>query len=177
LPAIALGLGFVAQFAIGAVREFKPEWTKRAVVALAALVGFNTLGLIRERPLVYVESTKNVEARRPFDENIPLVMRQLLSRRPGAPVLMNSSVYPELIAFSGIPLSQTINESDQYIYRGALAAPAGHAAIVLAFDGDEIDRAVKAHPEGLIAVARFTAKGQAAGTIYVSGTWRPSNSG
>jgi hypothetical protein len=177
LPAIALGLGFVAQFAIGAVREFKPEWTKRAVVALAALVVFNTLGLIRERPLVYVESTKNVEARRPFDENIPLVMRQLLSRRPGAPVLMNSSVYPELIAFSGIPLSQTINESDQYIYRGALAAPAGHAAIVLAFDGDEIDRAVKAHPEGLIAVARFTAKGQAAGTIYVSGTWRPSNSG
>jgi hypothetical protein len=177
LPAIALGLGFVAQFAIGAVREFKPEWLKWAVSALAALVVLNTLGLIHKGPLVYVESTKNVEARRPFDENIPPVMRQLLSRRKGAPVLMNSSVYPELIALSGIPLAQTINESDQYIYRNALAAPAGSAAIVLAFDGDEIDRAVKAHPEGLIAVARFTAKGQPAGTIYVSGTWRADAQG
>jgi hypothetical protein len=172
LPAIALGLGFVIQFAIGTVREFKPEWMKAAVAVLGALIVFNTLGLIHKRPLVYVESTKNVEARLPFDENIPPVMRQLLSRRPGAPVLMNSSVYPELIAFSGIPLAQTINESDQYIYRNALAAPGERAAIVLAFDGDEIDRAVKAHPEGLIAVARFTANGQAAGTIYVSGTWR-----
>ena len=84
---------------------------------------------------------------------------------------MNTSVYPELVALTGIPLRQTINESDQYIYRDALAAPAAHAAIVLAFDGDEIDQAVKAHPEGLSAVGRFTAKGQPSGTIYVSDTW------
>ncbi len=178
LPAIALGLGFLAQFAIGAVREFKPCGRSWAISALrGARSYFNSLGLIQKRPLVYVESTKNVEARRPFDENIPPVMRQLLSRRPGAPVLMNSSVYPELIAFSGIPLAQTINESDQYVYRDALAAPAEHAAIVVAFDGDEIDRAVKAHPEGLIEVAHFTAKGQAAGTIYVSGTWHEGGRG
>jgi hypothetical protein len=177
LPAIALGLGFMAQFAIGAVREFKPSWVRAAVVATASLIVANTLDLILKRPLVYVESTKNAEARRPFDENIPPVMRQLLLRRPGAPVLMNSSVYPELVAFSRIPLSETINESDQYVYRNALAAPAENAAIVLAFDGDEVDRAVKAHPEGLIAAARFTAKGQAAGTIYVSGTWRKNRLG
>ena len=35
LPAIALGLGFVAQFAIGAVREFKPSWTELAVCGAA----------------------------------------------------------------------------------------------------------------------------------------------
>ena len=172
LPAIALGLGFVAQFWIGAAREFRPESTKAAVTLAAGLIALNALLLTIEGPLVYVESTKNIAARRPFDENIPPVMRKLLARRPGAPVLMNSSVYPELIAFSGIPLAQTINESDQHIYRAALAAPAERAAIVLAFDGDEIDRAVKAHPEGLIAVARFTAKGEAAGTIYVSSFWR-----
>lgn len=177
LPAIALGLGFQAQFAIGALREFKPSLVRISVIALASLALLNTLGLVRKRPLVYVESTKNIDARRPFDDNIPPVMRQLLSRRPGAPVLMNSSVYPELIAFSGIPLAQTINESDQYIYRDALASPAQHAAVVLAFDGDEIDHAVKAHPDGLIAVARFTAIGQAAGTIYVSDTWRPDYPG
>ena len=68
--------------------------------------------------------------------------------RPGGVLLMDTSVYPEIVAFTGIPLRQTINESDLEIYRDALAAPAAHAALVLAFDGDEIDRAVKAHPEG-----------------------------
>jgi hypothetical protein len=41
---------------------------------------------------------------------------------------------------------------------------------VLAFDGDEIDHAVKAHPQGLTAVRRFSTPGKPAGTIYVSGT-------
>ena len=82
---------------------------------------------------------------------------------------MNTSVYPNLVAFTGIPLRQTINESDRELYREALAAPAAHAAIVLAFDGDEIDRAVKAHPAGLTALRRFAATGQPSGTIYFSG--------
>jgi hypothetical protein len=83
---------------------------------------------------------------------------------------MGTSVYPTLVALTGIPFRQTINESDLWIYHDALAAPAAHAAIVLAFDGDEIDQAVKAHPEGLTAVRRFTQAGQAPGTLYVSGT-------
>jgi hypothetical protein len=83
---------------------------------------------------------------------------------------MNTSVFPEIVAFTGIPLRQTINESDLEIYSEALAAPAAHASIVVAFDGDQIDRAVKAHPEGLTAVRRFSTAEEPAGTIYVSGT-------
>jgi hypothetical protein len=127
--------------------------------------------MICEQPLVYVEGTKNIAARRPLDENIPPVLRKLVAERPGGAVLMNTSVYPELVAFSGIPLRQTINESDQYIYRNALASPATHAAIVLAFDGDEIDSAVKARPGGLTKAGRFAAAGQPSGTIYISDTW------
>jgi hypothetical protein len=168
LPALALGLGFVAEFAIGAVREFKPQWSKFAATALFALIAANAWALVRSRPLVYVEGTKNKAARLPFDQNIPPVLRELVAERPGGAVLMNTSVHPELVAFTGIPLRQTINESDQAIYRDALAAPASHAAIVLAFDGDEIDRAVKAHPQGLIPVGRYTARGEPSGTIYVS---------
>ncbi len=172
LPALALGLGFIAQLAVAAARACKPQWAKIAAGMLAALLGVNAWAMVRERPLVYVEGTKNIDARRPFDENIPPLLRKLVAERPGGPVLMNTSVYPELVAFTGIPLRQTINESDQSLYRDALAAPASHAAIVLAFDGDEIDRAVKAHPAGLTAVGRFTARGQASGTIYISATWR-----
>jgi hypothetical protein len=172
LPAFALSLGFVAQFVVSGVRQFKPQWARFAVAALAALSAWNAWELVRAQPLVYVEGEKNIAARLPFDENIPPVMRELVAQRPSGAVLMNTSVYPELVAFTGIPLRQTINESDQSIYRDALAAPAAHAAIVLAFDGDDVDRAAKARPEGLTAIGRYTAQGQPSGTIYVSDTWR-----
>jgi hypothetical protein len=168
LPALALGLGFAARGALAALHRFKPRWSQIAVGALFAIVAVNALLMVRERPLTYVEGVKNIEARRAYDHLIPPVLRALLAGRPGAVVLMDTSVYPELVAFTGIPLRQTINESDLAIYSDALAAPAAHAAIVLAFDGDQIDRAVKAHPEGLSELYRFRTSGQPAGTIYTS---------
>lgn len=174
LPAFALGLGFAARFVFGLVREFKPgragfRWRTAAIAFLFALVGFNFAEMIDASPLVYVESTKNVQARRPYDLQIPPVLRSLLASRPGGIILMNASRYPEIVSLTGIPLRQTLNDSDKQYFKAALAAPAAHAAIVLAFAGDQVDRAVKAHPQGLTEVYRFTAKGQPAATIYVSG--------
>jgi len=169
LPALALGLGFAAQYAIGVVRNVKPHWGNYAAAALFALEALNVWKMLRERPLVYVEGTKNIEARRGYDLEIPPAMRGLLNDRPGGEVLMVTSVYPEIIAFTGIPLRQTINESDKEFYQAALAAPAANAAVVLAFDGDDVDLAVKAHPEGLTEMFRFESSGQRPGTIYVSG--------
>jgi hypothetical protein len=173
LTAFALGLGFAAQIILSAVdefkpREFNPRWGQCAAGILFALTALNAVQILRERPQVYVEGTKIIAARRPYDEQIPPALRALLAERPGGVVLMDTSVYPEIVAFTGIPLRQTINESDLEIYRAALASPAAHAAIVLAFDGDEIDRAVKAHPQGLTAVRHFSTPGKPAGTIYAS---------
>jgi len=168
LPALALGLGFAAQLILAAVREFKPRWTKYAVAALFALLGLNAIQMLRERPLAYVEGTKNIHARLPFEQQIPPALRALLAEHPGSVILMNTSVYPNLVAFTGIPLRQTINESDLSIWHDALAAPAAHANIVLAFDGDDVDRGVKAHPAGLTALRRFAAPGQPSATLYVS---------
>ncbi len=175
MPAFALGLGFAAQIMLAAVndfkpREFNPRWLRYAAGILFAVVVINAVQILRERPHVYVEGVKIYEARRPYDLEIPPAMRALLDERPGGVVLMDTSVFPEIVAFTGIPFRQTINESDLEIYRAALAAPAAHAALVLAFDGDEIDRAVKAHPEGLTAVRHFSTAGKPDGTIYVSGT-------
>jgi len=175
LPAFVLGLGFTAQLVLAAVTEFKPRainpwWERCAAGALFAVVVLNVALMLRERPQVYVEGTKIIEARRPYDEQIPPALRALLAERPRGVVLMDTSVYPEIVAFTGIPLRQTICESDLEIYSAALAAPATHADIVLAFDGDEIDRAVKAHPQGLTAVRRFSTPGKPSGTIYVFGT-------
>lgn len=170
LPALALGLGFAAQFVIAAVRDFKPLWAKIAAGFFFALVALNTVVMVREHPLVYAESTMNIEARRPYDLQIPPALRLLLAEKPGSVILMDTSAYPEIVALTGIPLRQTINESDLEIYRDALAAPAAHAAIILAFDGDEVDRAVHEHPTGLTKLRSFSAKGQPTATIYVTGS-------
>lgn len=172
LPALALGLAFAVNFLLAAVREFKVEWTKYAVAASFVLVALNAAEMLREQPLVYVEGTKNINARRQYEIEIPPVIRAELITHPDGPVLMNTSVFPEIVALSGISLRQTINEGDYDFYATALAAPAEHAALVLAFDGDEIDRAVKAHPEHLIPVRRFSFPGQPAATLYVSDTPR-----
>jgi hypothetical protein len=157
------------------VREFKPGWAKYSAGVLFVLLALNSWKVLRERPLVYVEGTKNIAAHRPYQVEIPPVLRALLAERPGAAILMETSVDPEIVALTGIPLRQTINEADLQIWDAALKAPAAHAAIVLAFDGDAVDRAVKAHPEGLRAIERFNASGQPSGTIYVSNT--PASSG
>jgi hypothetical protein len=173
LPAFALGLGFAAQIVLAAVNDFKPRsinprWVQCAALALFALIVANAAQILRERPHVYVEGAKIIEARWPYDVEIPPALRALLAERPGGVVLMDTSVFPEFVAFTGIPFRQTINESDLETYSDALAAPAEHAALVLAFDGDEIDRAVKAHPEGLTAVRHFSTPGKPSGTIYIS---------
>jgi hypothetical protein len=174
LPAFAVGVAFFTHFVITGVGEFKPQWAKYVAGGVLGLIAVNAVVVIRERPLVYVEGTKNAASRRDYDREIPPVLRALAAQYPGAPVLMNTSVHPEFVAFSGIPLRQTINESDREYLQAALAAPAEQAAIVVAFAGDDVDRAVRAHPEGLRAVAHFAMKNQPSGTIYVSDTYAHS---
>jgi hypothetical protein len=133
-------------------------------------MGLNAWEVLREHPLCYVEGAKNYAARQHYEQVIPAALRALLAARPGGVVLMDTSGYPQIVALTGIPLRQTINESDKEFYRAALAAPASHAALVLAFDGGEIAQAVKDHPDKLRLVDRFTAPGQPDGTLYVSDT-------
>jgi hypothetical protein len=170
LPGFALGVAFAAGFLISAAREFKPKLVLYATTVLLAAVVICDWSVLRDRPLTYIEGTKNIESRRTFEEEIPPVLRSLVAQHPGSPVLMGTSVYPNLVAFTGIPLRQTINESDRGYFSDALANPAKHAAIVVAFDGDEIDKAVKAHPEGLRLVRRFECDRQSPGAVYVSDT-------
>ncbi len=173
LPAFALGLAFLANMVLVALGEFKTAWVRYGAGALFALIIVNTVMIVRERPLVYVEGTENLASRQAYEIEISPLLRTLLVCRPGGRVLTNTSVFPQILAFAGVPLRQTINETDQENYQAALAAPAAHAAVVIAYDGNEIDHAVRLHPEGLRRVERFTMKGQPGITIYVSGT--PSN--
>ena len=170
MPAFALGLAFAGEIVLGVAGQIKRVWIRPAAALMMALAVWNAWKVTAEKPLTYIEGTKNVVARRPFEQQIPPLLRSLLATRPGGAILMKTSVYPNLVAFTGIPLRQTINEGDADFYSTALRAPARHAAIVVAFAGDEIDRAVQAHPENLRAVGHFSAPGQPEGTVYVSDT-------
>jgi hypothetical protein len=101
---------------------------------------------------------------------IASALRAELAKRPGAIVLMDTSVYPHVVALSGITLRQTINESDKEYYQAALEAPAQHAALVLTLAGGQIEQAVYDHPAGLVEIGRFSAKDQPAVTLYASDT-------
>ena len=179
LPAFALCLGFTAHFVIGSVREFKPRWTNYSATILFALVAINAALMLREHPLVYVEGTKNIHARQPMYRQIPPVLRAYLTTHPNAVILMDTSTYPEIVSLTGVPLRQTINESDLAIYTSALAAPAASADLVLAFDGDAIDSGVKANPKGLTPMQHFSAPNQPSATLYVgrSRGFQPPESG
>ena len=171
LPAFALGIAFFTNFVLTGAGEIRPRWPRFVLTGMFALIAINAVILIREHPLCYIEGTKNLASRRDYDAEIPPLLRALVARHAGAPVLMNTSVHPEFVARSGFPLRQSINESDREYLQAALAAPAAQAAIVLAYDGDDVDRAVKAHPEGLTMVRRFQMKDQPGITIYVSDTY------
>ncbi|HEY1254676.1 MAG TPA: hypothetical protein VGF01_07850 [Terracidiphilus sp.] len=171
LPAFALGVGFAAHIVLVLVNDFKAReidarWMRCAEGVLCALIVVNAALMVRERPLTYVEGIKNIEARRQYEKEIPQAFREELTYWPHATILMDTSVFPNLVAFTGIPLRQTINESDLWIFDEALKAPAAHAQLILAFDGDAVDQAVKAHPEGLVIVGQFAAHGQPSATLY-----------
>jgi hypothetical protein len=173
LPALALGVGFAARFVAGALERWQglriAQLMPDIVFALLfVFAGINAVSLVRQEPIVYAESTTNLDARLPYDDAIPPLLQDLLSTFPRGTVLMNTSTYPEIVAFTGIPLRQTINESDLALWRAALEAPASHAVVVVAFDGDEVDRAVKAHPDGLAVEGHFTAENQPSATVYSS---------
>jgi hypothetical protein len=186
LPALALGLAFAAHLATRFLRHldflriaprfpsllgFEKVLAAAVFIILFSFAGLNATLLLRQDPIVYVEGVKNLQARLPYDETIPSLLQQLLQAVPQAPVLMNTSAYPEIVSLTGIPLRQTINESDLEIFRSALASPSTHAAIVVAFDGDAVDRAVRAHPAGLEIAGTFIAKDQPSATVYFATSW------
>ena len=160
-----VGLGFAAQFRRppspsslraprSASRRAFPSSPSQSSLLSPAL---NFCQLLRQDPLVYVESTKNLDARLPYDQAIPPLLRRLLRPSPGpradgyVGLSRNRLRSPEFL--SAKPSMRATS-----ILRSALAAPATHAASSWPSTATQVDRAVKAHPEDLSVAGRFTAK-------------------
>jgi len=124
-------------------------------------------------PLVLKEALVNSSTRVPFERNLALVLEDL---PPGSLILMQQSDHVGALQDAGIPLRQTINESDYDSWHAALQSPAEHAAFVIALAGDEVSKAVQQHPEGLQELTIMCSTGQPCARIYQSLRFAPPSS-
>ncbi len=116
-------------------------------------------------PLVLKEALVNATTRVPFEQNLALVLEEL---PPGVPILMAESDHVGALQVAGIPLKQTVNESDYDSWHAALEDPASHAAYVIALDGDPVAKAVAGHPGGLQELSIMCGTGQPCARLYQS---------
>ena len=175
LPAFAFFSAFAVDAGLTYAQGVKKNSRTILVAVLFFLLAVNVVLMLREQPLTYVEAEKNTAARGYYNTLLSAALRQLHAADPQAVVLMNTSTFPSVVPKAGLTYRQTINESDKEFYWAALGAPAAHASIVLAFAGDDIDKAVQAHPEHLWVFQRFhsPSKGwdQLDATLYVTDTF------
>jgi hypothetical protein len=116
-------------------------------------------------PLVLKEALVNASTRVPFERNLALVLEDM---PPGVPILMAESDHIGALQDAGIPLKQTINETDYDSWHAALEDPAGRAAYVIAMEGDPVAKAVAEHPDGLQELSITCTTGQPCARIYQS---------
>jgi hypothetical protein len=165
LPALAL-------FAFLGVQWIEGRWShsqplaKRLMQPIALLlIALSTVGMMYRTPLVLKEAINNSTTRVGFETALA---RQLLAFPKGSVILMYNSDHVGALQYAGIPLRQTINEGDYDSFQAALAAPAEHAAYVVAIAGDPVSTAVAAHPEGLTELTILCTSGQPCARIYQS---------
>ncbi len=165
LPALAI-------FAFLGVQWLERRWSQSQPLAkrlmqpiVLLLVALNTIGIMYRTPLVLKEAMNNSVTRVGFETALA---RQLLAFPRGSTILMYNSDHVGALQHAGIPLRQTINEGDYDSFQAALAAPAEHAAFVVAIAGDPVSAAVAAHPEGLTELTILCTTGQPCARIYQS---------
>jgi hypothetical protein len=129
------------------------------------LVAVSVIAMMYHVPLVLKEAMVNSTTRIPFEASIA---NQLRSFPTGVPILMYNSDHIGALQQAGIPLRQTLSESDYDSWKAALASPAEHAAYVIAIAGDPVAAAVKEHSEGLTELAVLCTTGQPCARVYRS---------
>jgi 4-amino-4-deoxy-L-arabinose transferase-like glycosyltransferase len=147
-----------------AMRFFQP-------VALL-LVAVNAVVMMRGLPLVLKEAVVNSTTRVAFEMALA---RELKTFPAGAPILMYNSDHVGALQDAAMPLRQTLNEGDRDSWKATLAAPAEHAAYVIAIAGDQVANAVAEHPEGLTELSILCTTGQPCARIYKSDRFVPSS--
>ena len=134
-------------------------------VMMLLAIALNTMLMLHATPLVLKEAMVNSRGRLSEDEPLAKILEGLT---PGAKIVMDSGYHVGAFEMAGIPLRQTIGPGDYYLWRDALAKPASVAPYVISSAGDDLSKAIAAHPEGLTELEILCATGEKCLRIYQS---------
>ena len=169
LPIFALSLGFLVAWLITRAESRWPRHAQLILLAAMVLIMVDTAALLRATPLVLGEAIANSRTRIPFEAAYARALDQL---PPEGPILVWTSDHIGAFQRAGIPLRRTINETDYYQWKAALAHPAQSAQWVIAADHDAVSAAVAAHPQGLTLLNIVCSSGQPCVKFYRSDLYR-----
>ncbi len=165
LPAFAVFAALALAWVQGQLLEKRPLAARLMQPIVLFLLAANAVTMMYRIPLVLKEAKMNSTSRMSFEGAIA---RELTSFPAGSTILMYNSDHVGALQQAGIPLKQTISETDYDSWKVALAAPAQHAAYVVAIDGDPVAAAVKERPEGLSELVVLCSTGQPCARVYRS---------
>ncbi len=148
--------------------------TRFTVPVMLLLIVVNLIVMVHETPLVLKEAEVNSRGRLAIED--PLA-EQLAGFVPGARILMDNSSLIGALQKAGVPLRQTIGPGDWYGWRAGMQTPAEAAQYAVAASGDEVSKAIAAHPEGLtelsIVCSGTGGAGKTCVRIYKSDRYQP----
>jgi hypothetical protein len=156
-------------FAVGARRwGASPLRFGAMVLAVAMLVGSYAF-IWKSTPITLREARANSATRTAFQKRLS---GELLKLPPSSTIMMYTGDHVGALQRSGIHLKRTVNETILHTWERALTVPAEAADYVVAIEGDQVWRAVEAHPAGLQELARISSPNQPLAVIYKASSSR-----
>jgi hypothetical protein len=171
LPAFAIYTFLILDWAQLRWSKSRPLAARFFQPVVLLLIAVNAVGMMYHLPIVLKEAVANSTTRVAFEMALS---RELKGFPPGVPILMYNSDHVGALQDAGLPLRQTVNEGDYDSWKAALAAPAEHAAYVVAIAGDQVSTAVAEHPQDLTELSILCTTGQPCARIYRSNRFVPS---
>jgi hypothetical protein len=174
LPALslygALAAERMAVWFAGRTENLAKLSARLAVPVAIVLCVANCVGMMYAMPLVLKEGIVNARTRVPFEHELSTVLDEFPRN---VPVMMSTSNHIGAVQVAGRTLKSMVSEGDDQSWQIALKDPAANAAYVIALVGDPVDKAVQAHPQGLVELEVVCSMGQPCAKVYQSQTWDP----
>jgi hypothetical protein len=172
LPAFAVAVAILAHTAVRS-KEWPKMWRRAALLALLGIVVASYGFIWQSGPVCYNEAVINMRGRVALEKQVVDWWHQH-PLPSNATLLMDLGGHPGAVEQAGIPLKRTINEGNHRVWmqpadpeglwERALANPASLADYALAFDGDNVWRAVQGR--GFKELVEIRVTGQPRAVLY-----------
>lgn len=159
LPAIAVFVALGYQL----LQNLLPRHITAVLATI--LVAMSYLSVWKHSPICLREAQVNGRARSALTERLAMELSHL---PPNNTLMMSAGWFPGALQQAGIHFRRVLRESNHPEWDIALSHPAGAADYVIAFEGDDVYRAVRLFPKGLQLVAIVETPTQPKAFIYRS---------